>query len=290
MSNLKVFDAFDSYDLQSASEEKALADSLQQGVLKLAQGVNVLRFFPPLKGQKSPFYVTHNHFIKLPFKDEVKSHNCPKLMNKERCATCELVQQYLADQRKVIQDLGNEIKAKLRAYAVVIDRNAPEMGPRVFAMGYGIWRDLVDIRENPLSGGDFCNPHKGFDIVITKSGDSKKTKYKVECARESTPLGTPEEVGEWLEMLPAMATFTAVPSYQDTVDILNSMGAAAALTSATPVAVPGAAKANRLPVSRTKAPAVSAPATRNASRTIQDAVEDSEDDFDPDADLGCTDC
>jgi hypothetical protein len=204
---------YGSYDEDAAKAEQETLDRSGGGdFIKLRAGRNVLRFLPPPAGSKTPFVITHQHFVQFPGMTKATSFNCPEQMARRPCPVCAEVRRLRSTGNPADYELAGEYFARLRVYANVIDRDAPDLGPRPFAYGKTIHEALIKLRED----GDFTNPEEGFDIVIHKKGEGLNTEYTVNPSRDDSPLDASVDVmNEWIESQMDVRMYATVPSAED---------------------------------------------------------------------------
>lgn len=195
---------YGSWSPEVADEQRRELDAMGAGMWKPKDGKNRVRFAPPQVGVKSPLVQTQNHYIEVPGKEFGVGFNCPRVMvkpvNSKKCPSCIRVDELIRTGNKADEEAAFKLKPKLRVYAYVIDRAAPELGWQAYAFGKKVYDQLLEIRGDQEKGGDFTDPSEdGFDIEITKRGSNLKTEYAVK-ARDSSPLGN----DEWLEQLGAL--------------------------------------------------------------------------------------
>lgn len=215
MSNITKWGTFDLNAAKKEAEE--LAASGTSAFFKPKAGENTLRFLPPLAGRSSPFILVHQHFVKMPGMTKSASFNCPRVMGKRFCPVCAYAEKLRSTGNPADYETAGDFVAKLRVFALIIDRDAPDLGPQVFAYGKKIHEALLQIRESK-AGGDFTNPVNGFDIIVHKTGSGKEgTEYRVLAARESTPIG--DVAG--LDAIPDIQRYGKVPTDDELAKILN---------------------------------------------------------------------
>jgi len=214
---VKAVVAYGSYDLDDAAEDRAELDASGSGAnfMTLTDGKNVVRFLPPLQGQK-PFRKVKQHYVKRPSENQLVIP-CPRAMLKRPCPICDRIKQLSGSRSKADQDLAKSYDVKLRVFANIIDRGDMEAGPKILGFGKMIFDELVRIREDVDGGGDFVDPVNGFDIIIEKSGTGMLTKYKVAAARSDSGLGNME----WIPMQNDLDRYAKVESEADIVDRIN---------------------------------------------------------------------
>jgi hypothetical protein len=200
----------------AASDVEEAAKASGGEFMKIEEGRNVLRFLPPKEGQAHPFVKVQQHFIKSP---EGKSGGfaCPRAHAKMQCPACDRVEQLRATGVGADRKAASDMAAKLRVFANVINRNAPDLGPQKIAFGKSVWTQLLQLRTDEDAGGDFTDPINGFDVILTRKGSGMDTEYFVAPARQSSPLGELE----WIEAQANLAQY-AMP--RSTAEILELLG------------------------------------------------------------------
>lgn len=266
MSNIQKWGTFEVEDAQEEKEELAAMGG--GAFLKLAAGKNVWRFLPPPLGKRTPFVKAYQHYIEVPGQPSGVSFNCPQCMEKGRkCRACVEVNALKNTGNRSDYEAAMQMAAKVRVYTNVISRANPEAGPQIAAFGKMIYEQLLALREDPTTGGDFTDPMEGFDIVITKTGEKKSTKYDVKPARLPSPLGELE----WIEMQQDLTRFTLVPTDEE---IQNKLSEAAFGASSAGAARRGPSAAATAPFGRGQAarpgPARAAGGPPRGRRTAED--------------------
>lgn len=180
--------------------------------MKLEVGRNVVRFLPPPVGRSSPFATVYQHFLNIPGIPDAVVFNCPRLMAKRTCPACAKGDKLRASGNAKDADAARDFWASRRVFAVVIDRNDEESGPKILAFGKQIHEALVAIRRDEDAGGDFTDPERGFDIVIERQGTGKNdTRYTVRPARKSSSIGKMEGI----DMQPDLRHLAKVPTMDE---------------------------------------------------------------------------
>lgn len=212
----------------SYSEEAAKVDQQEtagdETFMKLKVGKNVVRFLPPRQGEKSPFKVVRQHFIRLPGNDAPVVFACPRHgAEKDRCPACEQAAKLRATGVKVDRDKAWDLMPKMRVFANVIDRKDMDAGPKVLGFGKTIHEELTDLRQDPDAGGDFTHPEDGFDVIITRKGTGKNdTSYSVALARSDSPItDDDEEAGIWYESMENLDQFAAPKTFDEVCEMLG---------------------------------------------------------------------
>lgn len=178
--------------------------------------------------------LVHQHFVKLPGMAKAVSFNCPRVMAKRSCYVCQRADQLRSSGNQADYETAGEYMAKLRVFANVVDRAAPEMGAQVFGYGKQIHETLIQLREAE-DGGDFTHPIEGFDVIVTKTGQNVDTRYTVRAARNESPLGDMAYIDQVIEGMPDINRYARVLSDEDIGKLLGLKGAARAEVTGTVV-------------------------------------------------------
>lgn len=182
-------------------------------------GRNVVRFLPGLNGNKAfiPFF---KHFVPGGG-GKAWGGPCPLKMAKQACVVCataaKLSRGSDAD-RQLAEDLG----ARSRVIANVIDRSAPDAGVQVAEFGTSIYNAVKDIKRS--LGDDPTHPTEGFDLVVEKTGSGLKTEYKVVPMRQSSPIHPDvRQMQEWLNDAPDLAGHVVLlPEHEQMAKLANT--------------------------------------------------------------------
>jgi len=221
---------YGSYTVEDATAD---AEELGKGTnsyFKPIEGKNRLRFIPPRIGGRATV-VVHQHVINVPGSTNPLSFNCPRMMAKKPCPACAKVDQLRATGNAADYDAAGELLPKVRVYANIIDRKNPEKGPQVFAYGKTVHKELVALRADEDSGGDFMHPIDGFDVIVVREGQGLQTKYVVRRIPTNSPLAPDTEtMNAWIEGGADLEAFAAVPSVEE---IKAKLGGASTATDST---------------------------------------------------------
>jgi hypothetical protein len=192
--------------------------------LKIKEGTTQLRVLPKRLGTsaRSPLVKVYQHYLDLPGLTSTVSFNCPRMMARRPCGACKKADELRATGNPADFDMAGEIRASKRVYANVINRANPGRGPIIWAFGKTIHEELMALAHND-EWGDFSDPtDAGYDIIITRKGTGKRdTRYKVNGARDCTPLSDDAaQVTAWLDMLHDLDRFMRVPSDEELARML----------------------------------------------------------------------
>lgn len=186
--------------------------------MKIRVGKNVVRFLPAPVGRK-PFVLVKEHQLNI--NNTFINFACPKQMGKKPCPVCKKIDQMKSTGNPADFERAKEWFPRKRIYSYCIDRNEPEVGPKLYAFGRKIWEQLKELREDEDFGGDFTHPESGFDVVVKRKGTTKNdTAYSCRATRQSA-LGN----DAWLPMVGDLTRFAKILSEEE---ILEKLGGQAA--------------------------------------------------------------
>lgn len=182
----EFWEGWNASDVSQATED---ASDDSGDFLKLADGDNVLRFLPALKGR--PKYVKIlQHFI--PEIRGQKGFTAVCTMNTQgRCLVCAFAQELASSGNPIDEELAQQMKPKSR-YLYSVSRRKADGAPspaKLLGVAPTVHESLVRLQRDPTKGGDFTDPGpSGYDVIITKTGQRKSTEYEVSASRRSSPL------------------------------------------------------------------------------------------------------
>ena len=246
MSNLQRFGTF-TPEAAAADKEAVDASRPRAPFWTPEEGENVIRMFPPLPGFSTPWVTCWQHFLKLPWLKQQTGINCPRVMAKQPCPVCALAQKMSASTDPTYRKMAESLTPSFRAFAVIIDRNAPEKGPQIWGFSKGLYDEMVLLRQNARAGGDFCDPDAGIDFVLNREGKDLDTRYKLALDRHSTPLGTDGEIDYWLESFPDFRAKAELMTEAEITDALGNVPAIKTSVAAAPPRISAPAPAGQLP-------------------------------------------
>jgi hypothetical protein len=176
--NQELSTLFDDFDLDAhlADKEEAKSGGDQKRI-KLEEGTVRFRVLPARKGSSQhgkPWRKVWRHYVPIPGKDNSATFVCPRLEAKLPCRVCTRMKQMSASSNTVDQTRAEELKPKERWIVNVLDRAAPEDGPKIWEFGWMVYKQLSHIRdEDDGLGVNFSHPVTGTDIVVTRKGMKK---------------------------------------------------------------------------------------------------------------------
>lgn len=185
---------------QAGSFQGFFADEFK--VYKIKSGDNFVRFMPPT--WDDPEHYGMDLYIHYQVGPERAQVLCPWKMKHQKCPLCD------AQQR--MERTGDEEGAKElrpgRAVAVwIIDRKEEEAGPQLWAVPFGLDKDICKISKDPQTGEIYAidHPTEGYDVSFEKEGEKINTKYKgAQLARRASSVNA--DYIEWVELYPVPST------------------------------------------------------------------------------------
>lgn len=242
---------FGGYDIEAArSEQEALASEGSADFMKLNVGRNVVRFLPPPPGKRSPFVVTHQHYVEIPGTTSKVVFNCPRMSKPAKpCPVCARAEKLRANGNPVDRDRAYDLFPRRRVFANVIDRSCPEKGPLVLSFGKKIHEALIALRTDEDAGGDFTHPITGFDLVIERKGTGKTdTEYKVMPARGNSKLAPSEaQMQEWIDSQADLGRYAIIHTPEEIKAMIHKAAAEAQGLGGKAPALEGSGKAKAAP-------------------------------------------
>lgn len=181
------------------SEEDAEEDAKASRTSEIKQipaGDSRWRFLPKLKGQKSIFQTVWQHYIKGDGDQNAFVFACVEKMPEikhdptEVCPACETMRSWKTTGISIDSKKSRDFEPRMRVFANAISFDEPDKVV-ILSMPGTVYQKLLRLRRNSDTGGDFCDPMKGFDIIISREGEGLKTRYEVNGARNATPLENP---------------------------------------------------------------------------------------------------
>jgi hypothetical protein len=159
-------------------------------------GLNKLRILPPTwSGYKHyglDVFIHYNVGQRFQFL-------CPAFMKQKPCPVCEELQQ--TQDKK----LKSEIQVNRRVAVWVIDRTEEQAGPKLFLMAQTIDTELLLQARGEDIGETLWidDPKNGYDILFTKVGEKKNTKYEgIKISRNTSPLSLdPKQYDAWIQYI-----------------------------------------------------------------------------------------
>lgn len=172
-------------------DKSANAKNFQSNFWVPKEGKNNIRVLPPWS-EEGIWY------REVPYHYGVggKSVVCPKRLLSKSCYVCDKVAEFRKSSDKELNDLANDLRPKMRVYYNVIDLDDTAKGVQVFGSGVQVFKDLLyyDLDDE---WGNITDVEEGYDIILTREGKGRNSKYQVKAKKNSSSL----ENEEWLNSL-----------------------------------------------------------------------------------------
>lgn len=212
-------------DLTQIETEMQVHSSASSNYLTLESGKKIAVRFLPGRADQKGIRTWYEHYFTND-KGEVAKCVCPAQNESDRrdkCAVCEREALMVSRAKtKLDQDAAYEFKAKARYHSNVISRQEPDKGVQIYVFPQGVMKSIIAIAKDEAAGGKFWDPVHGFDLIIERTGEQKKTKYSVLAARNTTPLSKDEnQAAEWMDSRVDLSLLKQIPTYADTVAALT---------------------------------------------------------------------
>jgi len=168
---------------------------------KPKEGENAVRIMPPTWEDQEKWgdnWEIQVHLHRNVGPDDATYLCLDKMLGKP-CPPCE-ARRHAAD-----EDEADALRIQWRALCWVIDRNDEKAGPQVWGLPVTLFREInlrsIDRKTNQLVLID--HPEEGYDLLFSKEGTGKKTKYtSIEIDRDPTPLHDNEKRQDtWLDYI-----------------------------------------------------------------------------------------
>lgn len=191
---------------QKAHQSGGLYDSFLRGevrMFKVHDGENCIRVLQPSWPKEDiPLWGRWwniDIFMHYGVGPDNGSYLCLDKMFKEPCPVCE------ARKMSDDEDEIDRLAPKWRGLCWVVDRDNEKLGPQAWAMPVTMFREINERSKDKRSGASLKidNPDNGYDIVFSKAGKEKKTKYTgVEIMRDPSPLHDDLDIQDkWLDFI-----------------------------------------------------------------------------------------
>lgn len=158
---------------------------------KPKSGNNIIRILPPTEEGKPWLYksVLH-HGIKIERKD--RAMPCLQEAFGKPCPACEVIAYFSRDPDPDVTGIIKEIRPNTKYVMNVLDRREADPAPRLFTATTPVVRDIKKFIQANEDVEDITDPESGRDVVITKEGDGKQTRYSAQVKIKSSPIGLDE--------------------------------------------------------------------------------------------------
>lgn len=141
---------------------------------KAPVGKTAVRFLPPKIGWPSPFVIQHQHFIRMPGMERPITFCCPKMHEGKKCVACSKADKLETSGNARDEKMARTLRPQKRVMAsVIVDPKNETAKPCIWTFGTKVFNQLKSIREDDEGGGNFLDPIKGFNIIVTRVGTGK---------------------------------------------------------------------------------------------------------------------
>jgi hypothetical protein len=173
---------------------------------------NYIRILPPWSDDNIPYREIAYHYGVV----EKRALVCPRKTYSEPCPICEAADGMFETGRDEDKEIGKKLNSRRRYFYNIIDRDDEAKGVQVFGCGVTIHRAITGLFNDP-DWGDITDPEEGFDVIIERAGTGRDTEYPTpgSARRMPSPLGTPEQMDEWLGGLFDLDALVRRESYED---------------------------------------------------------------------------
>jgi hypothetical protein len=173
------------------------------GVFRFPEGSTLVRAIPLARGSQDKLVLAYGqHFVKKPGEEKATAIACARSFG-QPCQVCDLISLLLASRQPAAIRAAEEYKVTAKALWNVLVRGEEDAGAQTADIGRQILKDLQQIRASKSSGGNFTDPHNGFDIEVVKTGSGMATRYSAAAVRQSSRLAeTDEEIQMLIENQP----------------------------------------------------------------------------------------
>lgn len=173
------------------------------GWFKPPQGTSVIRVLPPVGTMDYFFVEVGQHYMD---DSKAKPFYCPAICSEGQlpCPICEVNEElYKAGEK----DAAAKFRAGRSFLMNVVDRAHTDQGVLLYGPGTTIFGFMTSAIQDP-DYGDITDANEGYDFKLERTGEGKEgTKYSGRPVKRSTPLGTPEQMDEWLSAAKDLRTY-----------------------------------------------------------------------------------
>lgn len=190
-------------DMESRQKSFSGRDSYFSGNVKFfitKPGANKIRILPPTWDNAKHY--GHDIFVHYGIGPDNVGYLCLDRMSGEKCPLCEARSE--AD-RSGEEDLAKALRATRRVAVYVIDRNAENEGPKIWAMPQTVDKEICAQAWDKETGEVYAldNPDEGYDVAFEVEGAQQMKKYVgVRLARRASPLSDDDKAASaWLQYI-----------------------------------------------------------------------------------------
>jgi hypothetical protein len=159
---------------------------LEQGrgeLWKAEKGKNRIRVMPSWRGKNEEFYrLVPQHWGVGP---NARMVRCGIIDGKGKCRVCKRVTKLAQSDSAKKQKRAEDMQAKVNAMLNIYDYGQPDRGVQVWSCSTFQLKELLG-HYTDADYGDFTDPKTGFDVIVTKTGQKKGTRYAVRLSRNPT--------------------------------------------------------------------------------------------------------
>jgi len=174
-----------------------------------------IRIVPPIDEKKPIFVQRGVHFI------GGEPYNCPRICQGKSCPICKVLDQLANSGNERDEKIANDAKASTKYLCRIIDRTkrkkakviVAELPFAVFDVARTALEGVGD--EGDDEGEDIVDPVEGKDILWTKRGQARRTKYSAKVSVKSSPIAeSPKKIKKLLKEAEEidLERFTATPN------------------------------------------------------------------------------
>ena len=122
---------------------------------------------------------------------------CPLLIGAAKsCFLCNRVAELRASSDSADKREAADLAVRRRYYANIILPNDPEAGIQVWEFGPQVAEQIYQyIGDGEY--GDISDPDEGYDLIVERTGEGKKSRYRIRCRK--SPSALPQEIRDQIE-------------------------------------------------------------------------------------------
>lgn len=177
-------------------QKKQKGDWTKLEYLELVEGVNQLRILPPYGSRTEPYVK-----VKCAYNVGPQSNKMVTVAFDANCNLKKEIDRLNSLGDDLSKGKASEMYPKNRCLYLVVPRAPHPQADKVVCWNANqafIHRDIIGIFADD-EFGDISDPNTGVDLTVTYTKGAKGTYPKCDILpkRNSTPLGTPEQIAEW---------------------------------------------------------------------------------------------
>lgn len=166
-------------------------------LFKPNDGDNIIRILPPTWKEADHYGL--DLWVHYSVGPDEQTYLCLDKMKGEPCPLCDERARAVKDKD---DDYADSLKPKQRVAIAIIDRDNEKEGVQIWAMPWGIDKDLLSRAQDKRTGEVLYldDPENGYDVEFTREGKGLKTKYVgIALARRESPIGDDRWLQEMIE-------------------------------------------------------------------------------------------